>query len=74
MRENIFQSVPHVIIGNKKPPQPQGPYPQQSYPYQPKRPDDLVDKLRKYALIVFVILILGTAAIFVLKEIIGRFL
>ena len=83
IRENIFENVPHVIIGKNKPQQPypspmppqppQQPRAYQPPPYQPRRPDDLVDKLKKYALIVFTILILGTASIFILREIFGRF-
>lgn len=85
LKENLFENVPHVIIGNKKPPQvqqlnppmrpPQPPQrvPQQPQPIQPKQPESLVDKLKKYTLIVFTILVLGTAVVFVLKEIIGRF-
>lgn len=81
LREGVFDNVPHVIIG-KQNSQPQAPpmrppnYPQRvSYPQQnyPKPPEDLVDKLKKWALIFFTILILGAAGYMVVQTILGRF-
>ena len=43
-------------------------------PPQVKKEDDLVEKARKWCFIVLVVLVLGTAAIFILKEIFRRFL
>ena len=77
IKEGMFDRVPHVIIGKDKPPA-KPPYKQPAYypysqPPQPKQEEDLIDKLKKYTLIILVILILGTAVIYVLKEILGRF-
>ncbi len=59
---NIMQNVPHVVVGKPK------------KPGQPLPPEDpIVAKAKKWTLIVFTILILGTAAFLVIKQLIGRF-
>jgi len=89
IKEGMFNSVPHIMLDDGKlrtnkqpqaqkptpymPPNPQ-PYQQPAYyPRQPKQPEDLVDRLKKYALIFFVCLVLGTAGLMVVKLILGRF-
>lgn len=79
LREGIFDNVPHVIIGKEKPQVPQSPMkppllPQQSvYPQpSPKPPEDFIDKLKRYVLIFFTVLILGTAGYLVFRILLGR--
>lgn len=82
IREGIFDNVPHVIIGKQnsqpiqkappiKPPNNPGNYKQPNY--YPKPQEDLIDKMKRWALIFFTILILCVAGYGVLKVILGRF-
>ena len=59
---NIIQSVPHIVVGKPK---------KLGQPLPPE--DPLIAKVKKWALIVFTILILGTAAFLIISQLIGRF-
>ena len=61
--KDINKNIPHVVVGNKKP----------NTPQQIKPEDPLIKKLKTWTLIILTILVLGTAVIFILKEIFGRF-
>lgn len=77
--------VPHIMLGQGKiysktmQPNPPLPPPQQYFkqPPQPKRyvseDDKLENKLRRWVFIGAVILVAGTAAVLIIREILGRF-
>lgn len=66
------QIQPQAPQAPQAPPPRRPVYQQPTYQSQPKQPEDLVDKLKRYALVFFTCLILATAGFYVLKIILGR--